>query len=75
MKENTCMHKIRDKKFYLGPEFGLLINKRWITISELLHASSAPQIVSARVAMRAGLPRSGRQAQVAHAEMGQLAPP
>jgi hypothetical protein len=33
------MHKIIDKKFYLGPEFGLLINKRWITISELLQPS------------------------------------
>jgi hypothetical protein len=31
------MHKIRDKKFYLGPKFGTLFNKRWITISELLH--------------------------------------
>jgi hypothetical protein len=33
------MHKITDKKFYLGPEFGPLINKRWITISELLQWS------------------------------------
>jgi hypothetical protein len=33
------MHKIIDKKFYLSPEFGLLINKRWITISELLQSS------------------------------------
>jgi hypothetical protein len=31
------MHKIIDQKFYLGLEFGLLINKKWITISELLH--------------------------------------
>jgi hypothetical protein len=30
------MHEIIDKKFYLGPEFGILINKKWITISELL---------------------------------------
>jgi hypothetical protein len=35
--ENTCMHEIIDKKFYLGPKFGILINKKWITISELLH--------------------------------------
>jgi hypothetical protein len=35
------MHKIIDKKFYLGTEFGLLINKRWITISELLHRAMA----------------------------------
>jgi hypothetical protein len=34
---NTCMHAIIDKKFYLGPKFGILINKKWITISELLH--------------------------------------
>jgi hypothetical protein len=33
------MHKI-DKKFHLGPEFDLLINKKWITISELLHEHS-----------------------------------
>jgi hypothetical protein len=33
------MHKIIDKKFYLGSEFGLLINKKWVTISELLHSS------------------------------------
>jgi hypothetical protein len=32
------MHKIIDKKFYLGPIFGSLLNKKWITISELLHA-------------------------------------
>jgi hypothetical protein len=31
------MHEIIDKKFYLGPKFGTLINKKWITISELLH--------------------------------------
>jgi hypothetical protein len=24
------------KKFYLSPKFGTLINKKWITISELL---------------------------------------
>jgi hypothetical protein len=30
------MHQIIDKKFYLGPKFGTLINKKWITISELL---------------------------------------
>jgi hypothetical protein len=30
------MHKIIDKKFYLGPKIGTLLNKRWITISELL---------------------------------------
>jgi hypothetical protein len=30
------MHKIIDKKFYLGPKFGTLFNKKWITISELL---------------------------------------
>jgi hypothetical protein len=33
------MHKIIDKKFYLGPEFGLLINKKWVTISEVLQSS------------------------------------
>jgi hypothetical protein len=31
------MHKIMSKKFYLGPKFGTLFNKKWITISELLH--------------------------------------
>jgi hypothetical protein len=31
------MHAIINKKFYLGPKFGTLINKKWITISELLH--------------------------------------
>jgi hypothetical protein len=31
------MHGIIDKKFYLGPKFGTLFNKKWITISELLH--------------------------------------
>jgi hypothetical protein len=30
------MHEIIGKKFYLGPKFGTLINKKWITISELL---------------------------------------
>jgi hypothetical protein len=30
------MHKIMSKKFYLGPKFGTLFNKKWITISELL---------------------------------------
>jgi hypothetical protein len=30
------MHEIIDQKFYLGPKFGTLINKKWITISELL---------------------------------------
>jgi hypothetical protein len=30
------MHKITDKKFYLGPKFGTLIYKKWITISGLL---------------------------------------
>jgi hypothetical protein len=25
-----------NKKFYLGPKFGTLFNKSWITISELL---------------------------------------
>jgi hypothetical protein len=29
------MHEIIDKKFYLGPKFGTLINRKWITISEL----------------------------------------
>jgi hypothetical protein len=33
------MHEIIDKKFYLGPIFGSLFDKKWITISELLHAS------------------------------------
>jgi hypothetical protein len=31
------MHEIMDNKFYLGPKFGTLFNKKWITISELLH--------------------------------------
>jgi hypothetical protein len=35
------MHEIIDKKFYLGPEFGILVNKKWITISELLQGSPA----------------------------------
>jgi hypothetical protein len=30
------MHEIIDKKFYLGPKFGTLFNKKWVTISELL---------------------------------------
>jgi hypothetical protein len=30
------MHEMMDKKFYLGPKFGTLFNKKWITISELL---------------------------------------
>jgi hypothetical protein len=30
------MHEIMNKKFYLGPKFGTLFNKKWITISELL---------------------------------------
>jgi hypothetical protein len=30
------MHEIIDKKFYLGPKFDTLFNKKWITISELL---------------------------------------
>jgi hypothetical protein len=34
------MHEIIDKKFYLGPKFGTLINKKWITISELLQSCS-----------------------------------
>jgi hypothetical protein len=33
------MHKIIDKKFYLGPKFGTLFNKKWFTISELLQSS------------------------------------
>jgi hypothetical protein len=32
------MHDIKNKKFYLSPKMGTLINNRWITISELLHA-------------------------------------
>jgi hypothetical protein len=31
------MHKIMNKKFYLGPKFGTLFTKSWITNSELLH--------------------------------------
>jgi hypothetical protein len=34
------MHKIMNKKFYLSPKFGTLINNKWITISELLHLAS-----------------------------------
>jgi hypothetical protein len=37
------MHEIIDKKFYLGPKFGTLINKKWITISELLHVFTAAE--------------------------------
>jgi hypothetical protein len=33
------MHEIIDKKFYLGPIFGSLFDKKWITISELLQSS------------------------------------
>jgi hypothetical protein len=33
------MHAIIDKKFYLGPKFGTLINRKWITNSELLQSS------------------------------------
>jgi hypothetical protein len=36
------MHEIMVKKFYLGPKFGTLINKKWITISELLHPTTKP---------------------------------
>jgi hypothetical protein len=32
------MHTITDKKFYLGPKFGTLFIKKWITISELLQS-------------------------------------
>jgi hypothetical protein len=35
------MHEIMNKKFYLGPKFGTLFNKKWITISELLQTSSS----------------------------------
>jgi hypothetical protein len=38
------MHEIIDKKFYLGPKFGTLINKKWITISELLHLTTLSAI-------------------------------
>jgi hypothetical protein len=34
------MHGIIDKKFYLGPKFGTLIDKKWIKISELLQDAS-----------------------------------
>jgi hypothetical protein len=34
------MHEIMNKKFYLGPKFGNLINKKWVTISELLQLSA-----------------------------------
>jgi hypothetical protein len=30
------MHKMMNKKFYLGPRFGTLFNKKWIKNSELL---------------------------------------
>jgi hypothetical protein len=33
------MHEIIDKKFYLGPKFGTLFNKKWVTISELLQGN------------------------------------
>jgi hypothetical protein len=32
------MHEIIDKKFYLGPKFGTLFNKKVITIAELLQS-------------------------------------
>jgi hypothetical protein len=38
------MHEIIDKKFYLGPKFGTLFNKKWITISEVLQVSNWPVI-------------------------------
>jgi hypothetical protein len=34
------MHEIIDKKIYLGPKFGTLFNKKWVTISELLQAGA-----------------------------------
>jgi hypothetical protein len=34
------MPKIMGKKFYLGPEFGTLFNKKWITIFELLQSAT-----------------------------------
>jgi hypothetical protein len=34
------MHTIMSKKFYLGPKFGTLFNRKWITISELLQAQT-----------------------------------
>jgi hypothetical protein len=37
------MHEIIDKKFYLGPKFGTLFNKKWVTISELLQPSKESQ--------------------------------
>jgi hypothetical protein len=37
------MHEIIDKKFYLGPKFGTLFNKKWITISELLQRACSAQ--------------------------------
>jgi hypothetical protein len=37
------MHEIIDKKFYLGPKFGTLINMKWITISELLQGMLGSQ--------------------------------
>jgi hypothetical protein len=35
------MHAIIDKKFYLGPKFGTLINRKWITI--FLSCYNGPQ--------------------------------
>jgi hypothetical protein len=55
------MHEIIDKKFYLGPKFGTLINKKWITISELLQYLKAiergDRRSGAREDDRQGLPR------------------
>jgi hypothetical protein len=39
------MHAIIDKKFYLGPEYGTLINKKWITISELLQSWTFVELI------------------------------
>jgi hypothetical protein len=39
------MHKIIEKKFYLGPKFGTLFNKKWITISELLQPMALEPLI------------------------------
>jgi hypothetical protein len=45
------MHEIIDKKFYLGPKFGTLFNKKWLTISELLQNSSKKNLKSWNMAI------------------------
>jgi hypothetical protein len=50
------MHEIMNRKFYLGPKFGTLFNKKWITISELLQRTlEVGDLVLRRILSREGL--------------------